>query len=91
MSQYEHAMDTREPLAEVQQRQPSNKSQERSESDDVVPRLVSRIKELEQKLYGSHFLRNIFDAPGDAQYPSLKRHVQLMHCTWYGSLGTWSD
>ena len=34
------------------------------DNDDLVGRLMNRIKELEQKVYGSHFLQNMWEGSG---------------------------
>ncbi len=51
-------MEAREPLVDIS-RSENNGAQ--SDNNDVVARLVNRIKELEQKVYGSHFLQSTWD------------------------------
>jgi hypothetical protein len=57
-------MEPREPLGEWNQSSSNLEAAPKSENDDIIARLVNRIKELEQKLYGSHFMRHIWDAQG---------------------------
>lgn len=61
-------MEVREPFVDISQSE--NKAGE-TDSNDVVARLVNRIKELEQKVYGSHFLQNMWEGSGKVLYPSL--------------------
>lgn len=54
-------MEAREPLVDISK---SENNAFQGDNDDLVGRLMNRIKELEQKVYGSHFLQNMWEGSG---------------------------